>query len=808
MGTRFVAEALSNPARLFPFQFSDQQAYALELGQATCARWLLGGAVLEEELQVIAITKASTRRSRHYHGYSVGEQVYLKNIEGMVEINDRWLTVLTVIDAAQFHGRLRQHGAGRSPDRAGDRPRGTPRASPPPPPSPRRFPTQIRRRSVPVRRRLYDDGSGGSRWDGLGDIRRGKFPDGRLSHLSDRLAVQRGRASEIDYEQTADVLYLAHENHKPNKLIRAGHASWSFNDVPFGPTIAAPTGVGGSATHPNTDAANAATPISRSPQPMSSPPINEDTGQESRASSSVTLTNSISEPQAQLQHDHMGAVTGATNYRVYCAENSQLYGYIGTTDQLTFRDDNIGPDLSQGPPIGDNPFASAGDYPATITFHEQRACWGRTINRPNGIWFSRSADYENMDFTRPSRADDSFPIGLVANKVNSVNQLVVTSRAGGSDQPQHLRRPGIERGLYLRRSAAEGQAGDQPRRVAAQPDHVDNVIFYEGGQARGVRTIGYEFEMDGLKTDDVTIFSRHLFENQGSSTGPMPRNPPRRSGSSARRRQAAVPDLGSGAAGVGLDALRDRRAVQARLLDHRAGRGPGLLPRRAQIKGVTKLYVERMASELWQDQKPTPAISIARGPSSTMCPVSHVDRLDHLEGKTVKAWVDGQAITQNNGSRWSSPTARSIFRWRLCHHRRPAVHVADRRRFPLAFQAAADGRSPGRSRRRVILKVVNSRNIQAGPDEDSLFPVKQRYEEGLRRSDCLLKTGDFEVQMAGTSQDETVVVVKSDDPCAVPLAAILVEPKRSGASGRISFRLRFSTSGRSRTPCAPPTARM
>jgi hypothetical protein len=94
----------------------------------------------------------------------------------------------------------------------------------------------------------------------------------------------------------------------------------------------------------------------------------------------VTLTNDLG-----LKRNYntitWSVVTGATGYRVYKAENSQFYGYVGTTDALTFRDDNIGPDLSQGPPIGDNPFARPGIIRA---HHLPRAkvVLGRSINRP------------------------------------------------------------------------------------------------------------------------------------------------------------------------------------------------------------------------------------------------------------------------------------------------------------------------------------------------------------------------------------------------------------------------------------------
>lgn len=107
MGTRFVSECLSETARLFPFQFSDEQGYALEFGQAYMRPLALGGAVLEEGLKITAITKAANAKiTAAFHGYSVGDQVYLKSSDpltfGMHQILDRWLTVMTVPDADNF----------------------------------------------------------------------------------------------------------------------------------------------------------------------------------------------------------------------------------------------------------------------------------------------------------------------------------------------------------------------------------------------------------------------------------------------------------------------------------------------------------------------------------------------------------------------------------------------------------------------------------------------------------------------------------------------------------------------------------
>lgn len=103
MGTRFVAECLGTESRLIPFQFSDEQAYALEFAQAFMRPYALGGAVLEEGLKVTAITNTLRAQvTAAYHGYSLHDEVYFTDIPGMIEINDRFLRIVQVIDDDNF----------------------------------------------------------------------------------------------------------------------------------------------------------------------------------------------------------------------------------------------------------------------------------------------------------------------------------------------------------------------------------------------------------------------------------------------------------------------------------------------------------------------------------------------------------------------------------------------------------------------------------------------------------------------------------------------------------------------------------
>ena len=134
MGLRFVAEALSPSSHLISFQFSDDQAYALEFAQALMRPMALGGRILETGLNVTAISNAANAKiTAAFHGYSAGDPVYLDGILGMVEINDRFLTVESVIDDNNFTVDFDSTNAGTFTGDTG----GITRTGPPdPPPAP------------------------------------------------------------------------------------------------------------------------------------------------------------------------------------------------------------------------------------------------------------------------------------------------------------------------------------------------------------------------------------------------------------------------------------------------------------------------------------------------------------------------------------------------------------------------------------------------------------------------------------------------------------------------------------------------
>lgn len=106
-GTRLVAEVLdiSQPNRIVPFQFSLTQTYALEFGQGYMSPCALGGRLVETELVITNITNNSSAVvSAAYHGYAIGNKVYIDGVEGGMGalLNGRAWTIIAVIDDHSF----------------------------------------------------------------------------------------------------------------------------------------------------------------------------------------------------------------------------------------------------------------------------------------------------------------------------------------------------------------------------------------------------------------------------------------------------------------------------------------------------------------------------------------------------------------------------------------------------------------------------------------------------------------------------------------------------------------------------------
>ena len=579
---------------------------------------------------------------------------------------------------------------------------------------------------------------------------------------------------EVDTEQSADVMYLAHIDHPAGKLLRRGHTDWAFADVTFGPTIAVPTGISATATSPNTDSANSGN--SYFPQPASYvvTAVDDDSGQESRASAAASCTNDLT-LKRNFNTISWAGVTGAERYRVYKQENTAGYGWIGDTTSLTFRDDNIAPDLTDSPPLGNNPFVGAGNYPSTVTLFEQRLLWARTRNKPNGVWGSKSGDYENHDKSRPLRDDDAIAFALVAQRVNAVNQLVPLTDLLGLGSDGVFRIGGGDNGGYLTGTpVVRRQSGRGSSRL--NPIVEDNIVFFKTSVGNEVRTIGYSFDVDGFKTNDVTIFSPHLFDGHDILWWAYAQQP--RSILYVGRDDGKILAFTWEAEQQvwGWTLLETDGFPFTGCVIPEAGEDRLYVGVRRTINGQTRRYIERLASHRWDSVAKACYLDCAVR-RSFYTKQSRITGLNHLEGRTVNAVVDGNVVSglvvTGGVVTLPSPLKGNDIVIGL-------PYEGTIETLPLVVEGGQDT-NQGRKQQaaEAVVRVVNMRGIEAGPDEEHLFAIKPRSFEPYGVSNEL-KTGDYLVQMAAKTDDEITLLIRQREPLPFTLTAAFLDPVVTG----------------------------
>lgn len=585
--------------------------------------------------------------------------------------------------------------------------------------------------------------------------------------------------AELDFEQTADVMYFAHFNYQPQKLTRLGHTSWAFSTVQFGPKIAAPASCAAVATVANNDATLSDGSTNSNPNyyPRAKSYIVTavtEAGQEGQPSPAGTASNDLS-LNGNYNTVTWAAVTGAAFYNVYASDNgSSSYGYIGQATDETFLDNNggIAPDYADSPPKFQNPFDGSGNWPSTVTFFEQRLMWGRTKNKPNGIWGSQSGDFENMDTSRPAKADDAISFALVAGRVNAVNQLAsmknllaLTSDAvfviggGGTDDPL------TPSSIVSRRQTGRGSG-------RLGPLVIDNVVFFRPSQGSSVRTLGYTFEIDGYQSNNMAIFSPHFFDGFDITSWAYQQEPyaciwaARDDGKLLcftweQEQQVwgwTLCDLGG--------------FVEDVCTITEGGMDRVYLAVRRTLAGREDVFIERMALPLLVASDLPDACFLDCAVSQRFdMPTASISGLWHLEGETVSAFHDGNVTTGyvvQNG-RITLPKPATIVTVGL-------PYQGEIETLPLALSSSnGSGHAKRQMMAKAVIRVENTRGITVGPGGGELFELKQRQGEPIG-TPIQLKTGDFDVDLSSRWNNGATIVVRQTYPLPATISAIFAEP--------------------------------
>lgn len=300
---------------------------------------------------------------------------------------------------------------------------------------------------------------------------------------------------DLRFVQSADVITIVHPSYAPRELSRTAHTSWTLAAITFAPAQPAPT-------NPANNGAAGAT------NSWVITAINTETREESLPTAATTssATPSAGAPIAVT----WTAAAGATEYNIYRAVNG-LYGFIGSAVGASYSDVGATPDTTDNPPEARNPFPSANNYPSCVTYYQQRLTFGNTNTYPEKIFGSRSGQFKNYTISQPTQDDQAITFSLAGKQVNSIKHLLDLGKLIAFTDSGELSIEGDSGGTLTpsavnpRQHSYSGSGSIPPLVVGG------NAIFV---QARGsiVRDLGFDWQVDGYRGNDLTIFSAHLFD--------------------------------------------------------------------------------------------------------------------------------------------------------------------------------------------------------------------------------------------------------------------------------------------------------
>lgn len=566
---------------------------------------------------------------------------------------------------------------------------------------------------------------------------------------------------DLHYVQSADVLTVVHPNYAPRELRRLGATNWTLAPITFSAPISAPSGVTVVASGHTADKYTYTYVVTA---------LDADGTGESVASSEVSDAGNLFETGGIVTVS-WSAVTGASRYNIYKLSGG-LFGYIGQTTNLSIVDDNIAGDLSKTPPLYETVFNSADNYPAAVSYYEQRRSFAGTTTKPQNVWMTKSGTESNMSYSLPVRDDDRISFRVAAREANTIRHIVPMGQ------------------LLLLTSSAEWRVTSQnsdaitpttinvvPQSYVGasnvQPQIVNNTAIYCAARGGHVRELAYNWQASGFLTGDLSLRAPHLFDGLDIVDMTYAKSPIPLvwfvSSSGKLIGLTYVPEQQVGAWHQhDTDGTFESCAVVAE------GQEDVLyVVVQRTINGNSVRYVERMATRAISDQ--ADAFFVDCGATYDGVPADQITGLTWLEGETVSILADGAVHPQRvvTGGAVTLDVEASKVQIGL-------PIVADLQTLPFAAQID-NGFGQGRVKNvnKAWLRVFQSSGIFVGPTSDKLTEAKQRSTEAYG-SPPALKSAEVAVAITPTWADSGQVFIRQADPLPLTVVSLTLEVEVGG----------------------------
>jgi len=572
---------------------------------------------------------------------------------------------------------------------------------------------------------------------------------------------------DINFVQSADVLTLVHPKYAPRELRRVvnnmSDIAYTLSEIEFGSELTAPTIQTVAATNPNSPVVG--------PQGYNyvATTVSDDQLDESEASTAASVTGQ------QLfdtgAYNTITLATPITRHNIY-KQQGGLYGYIGQITTASMIDDNIAPDMSKTPPENRDPFTGVTpDYPRATAYFEQRRVFGGTPLKPQTFFMSKTGVEDSFDYSIPVRDDDSIEVRMASREANTIRHIVpigdlviftdsaewrVTSVNSDAITPTSI---------VVRPQSYIGANHVQPVVVSTQ-------AVYAAARGGHVRSLGYDFNVNGYVSVDLSIRAAHLFDYKtitglAYAKGPIP----------------IVWATSNDGLLLGLTYVPEQQVYAWHTHETQGsfesvctvGEGNDdvcYVVVKRTIGETTKRYVERLGSRYHESIDEF--FGVDSGLTYRGSPVTTISGLSHLEGVEVAILADGavQARQTVTGGQITLDEAASL------------VHVgypirAEVQTLPVAAEIEALAQATIKTAYKATMRVYRSSGFSAGTTLDNLIPAKIRTDEAYGTPPAL-RTGEIDIELNSGWSRGGQIIVRQDDPVPLEISALTVHIQMGG----------------------------
>ena len=737
-GTYYVASSKDGgKVRLVNFEYSDEQAYVLEFGANYVRFYKDGGILTETQKTITAATAANpvvvTSAS---HGYSNGDRVFITEIVGMTQLNNREFTV-----ANQTTNTFELSGV---------------------------------------------DGTGFDAYTSGG--KSGKIVEVTTTYSASEIF-------ELNYAQSADVLYLAHVNHEPAKLTRTTATSFTLTDIDF---------IDGAWLDENSTSttlyASAATGSGITITASANLFTSDDVGRYIRfreileiehdewAASTSYANNATVRYDGHVYKQVTGSTQTSGNTPPVHLTGTETYGSIdweylhdefghvkitsftsATSVDADVHEDENGnsrlPDSAVGSGNANKRWslgAFGGDqkFPRAVAFYEQRLYFAGTSGQPQTIFGSKSADFENMT---PSTLDDGAVVFTIASdQVNVIKHLlparflqILTTSSEFTLSGGQGTQPVTPTNVNVLRETTFGTSDIKPLRAG------NSTILIQKGQEK-VKEITFDLDTDGLLGIDLSVLADHIVRG-GVSDVVWQQEPElilwfvHTDG----RLIGLTYDRANGAVGWHTHPLGGTATVESITAIPEGSEDTVYMSVKRTIDGSTVRHICYM-KPIYFGESAEDAFYVDSGLTYDGSATTTISGLNHLEGETVQILADGATHADKTVADGKITLDRSSEKVHIGYNYTSLLQT-------LRLEAGADdGISQGKIKRihGVTVRFLDTIGAELGTDTSNLDRIPFRDSSMAMNTAVPLFSGDKEITFPSGYDNDGRVMVEAESAIA------------------------------------------